>query len=224
MISFFRRYVFHNLGLKLIALAAAVLLWMSVARDPVAEIAITVPIEFTHVPENLEISSERIPDAQIRVRGPGRQVRRLAQEQIHAIVDLQDAKPGEHTYELGGSQVHVPREVEVVQVVPPQLRLEIDQFARREVRVEPRVIGALAPGLQVTKLTAEPAMVEVAGPWKRVQAIQSALADPVDATGVVGHANFPAQPVYLHDPLVRIVRPSTVSVTVYTGESATMSH
>ena len=64
MINFFRRYVFNNLLLKIISLLAATLLWVAVAHDPMAEIAVNVPIEFLHVPERLEISSETIPDAQ----------------------------------------------------------------------------------------------------------------------------------------------------------------
>ena len=41
----------------------AVGLWLAVARDPVAEVAVEVPIEFRNIPENLEISSESIPRA-----------------------------------------------------------------------------------------------------------------------------------------------------------------
>ncbi len=70
--DFLRRYVFNNLGLKLISLALAVGLWLAVARDPVAEVAVEVAIEFHNIPQNLEISSENIPRAQIRLRGPER--------------------------------------------------------------------------------------------------------------------------------------------------------
>ena len=59
-----RSYVLDNLGLKLFSLLFAVALWLIVARDPIAEVAITVPIEFHHVPENLDINSENIPTAQ----------------------------------------------------------------------------------------------------------------------------------------------------------------
>ena len=40
------RYVLHNLGLKLVSLALAMGLWLAVTRDPVAEVAVEVPIEF----------------------------------------------------------------------------------------------------------------------------------------------------------------------------------
>jgi len=57
LISFFKRYVLHNFGLKVLSLVLATGLWLAIARDPVAEVAIRVPIEFLHVADNLEISS-----------------------------------------------------------------------------------------------------------------------------------------------------------------------
>ena len=97
MISFCKRYVLHNLGLKVLSLLLATGLWLAIARDPVAEVAIRVPIEFLHVGDNIEISSELIPEAQIRVRGPGRFIRQLRATDVHAELDLRDAKPGERT-------------------------------------------------------------------------------------------------------------------------------
>jgi hypothetical protein len=57
MKDFLHRYVLHNLGLKLLSLALAVGLWLAVARDPVAEVAVDVAIKFHNIPENLGISS-----------------------------------------------------------------------------------------------------------------------------------------------------------------------
>ena len=65
MKDFLRRHVLHNFGLKLLSLALAVALWLAVTRDPVAEVAVDVPIEFHNIPQNLEISSENVPRAQI---------------------------------------------------------------------------------------------------------------------------------------------------------------
>ncbi len=215
MIDFLRHYVFHNLLLKLFALAVAVLLWMAVARDPIAEVAVTVPIEFLHMPDNLEISSERIPEAQIRVRGPGRIVRNLTPAQIPASIDLSGAHPGERTYDLMG-KIHPPRDVEVVQVVPAQLRIDFDRRAMRDVPIQARVLGALAGGVRIGSITVDPNQAQIVGPEKRVFAIESAVTDPVDATGVVGHESYPGTHVYVSDPLVRVVKPVAVRVTVTT--------
>ena len=75
MISWFQRWVLHNISLKLIALVSAVLLWSAVSREPVIEVGFNVPIEFHQVPEDLEITTEVVPQAQVRLRGPSRRVR-----------------------------------------------------------------------------------------------------------------------------------------------------
>ena len=95
--SVLRRYVFDNFGYKLVSLLSAVALWWVNAHDTPAVVGFTVPIEFRRIPNNLEISSVSIPEAQVRVRGPERIIRNLRPQDVHVEIDLRDAKPGERT-------------------------------------------------------------------------------------------------------------------------------
>ena len=156
MKDFFHRHVLHNFGIKLLSLALAVGLWLAVASDPPAEVAVDVPIVFRNIPENLEISSENVPRAQIRVRGPQRVVRRLQPADIYAEIELSGMKPGERTFDLTAQQVHQPRELEVVQVIPNQFHLIFDTRLTRQVPVRPRAFGNFAAGYQIGRLEAEP--------------------------------------------------------------------
>ena len=214
----FRRYVLHNFWLKAFSLLAATTLWYAVAREPTSEIAFTVPIEFQHVPENMEIASERVPEAQIRVRGPERLIREVAASQIHPVIDLSGGKAGERTYDLNASAISVPRGVEVVQVVPTQFRMDLDRRATRTVEVRPRVTGSFPAGYRLDKVTCDPAAVTVLGPAKRVNALDAVTTDPVDATGVVGSLAVPAA-VFVNDPLVRVVQPQRVRVVITTAKN-----
>lgn len=215
MIGFLRRNVLNNLPLKLVSLAIALLLWLAVSRSPMSEIAVTVPIEFQHVPDDLDISSERIPEVQVRVRGPERNVRSLDPEKVHAAIDLTGATPGERTFDLPGGQIRVPHGVEIVQVVPSQFRITFDRRASKQVEVRPRVMGTFASGFHIAGVSSDPAQVLIVGPERRVNAIESALTDPVDATGVVGQATFTTH-AYVPDPMVRLAHPEPVHVTVTT--------
>lgn len=217
MISFLRRYVFHNFLLKLMALIIAVLLWVAVNNEPTSEIAITVPIEFQHVPQGIEITSERIPEAQVRVSGPGRVVRSLASSDVHAILDLTGARPGERTYDLVPRQIRVPAELEVVQVEPTRLHMEFDRRVSKQVPINPRVAG-----ISGVHASAEPAVAVIVGPEKHVQHIDEVTTDAVDATGVTGESTFTGIHLYVADPMVRIERPAVVNVTVTTD--STNSH
>ena len=213
MISFFKRYVLHNLGLKVLSLLLATGLWLAIARDPVAEVSIRVPIEFLHVGDNIEISSELIPEAQIRVRGPGRFIRQLRATDVHAELDLRDAKPGERTFDLTAQEIRRPQDVEVVQVVPSQVHLAFDTRLTREVEIHPRVTGTFIAGLQIAKVEVDPERITITGPRHHVERVDSATTDPVDASGTRIRQTFTTN-VYVADPLVQVVQPNSIHVTV----------
>jgi YbbR domain-containing protein len=214
-VDFLRRHVLNHFGLKLLSLAIAVMLWMAIVREPVAEVAITVPIEFHNGPDDLEINSEVIPQVQVRVRGANSLLRDLGTDDVHAIIDLNFASSGEHTYDLNPKAISVPRDIHVVQVIPSQFRLSLDRRATKMVEVRPRVIGATAPGFRMEDVKVEPSSISIVGPEKRVQAIDSVITDPVDASGVMGSASFSTH-VFVSDPLVRLANPGPVRVTVLT--------
>jgi YbbR domain-containing protein len=213
MRDFFRRHVAHNFGLKLISLVMAIGLWLAVAHDPVAEVAVDVPIEFRHIPGSLEIASESVPEAQIRVRGPERVIHRLLPQDVHAEIDLSSARPGERTFDLTAQQVHAPHELDVVQVIPSQLQVTFDTRLTREVEVRPRVVGKFAQGYRISKIVSDPARIAIAGPKSRVESVEAAITDPVDVSGLMNHGTFTTH-AYVADPLVQVMHPGPVHVTV----------
>jgi len=213
--SFLRNYVLNNLPFKLVSLAIAILLWWAVGRDKPIEIPVTVPLEFQHAPANLEINSDYPLQAQITLRGPERMLQGMNPSQVHAILDLGGAKPGERTFDLTAQDIHTPRSAQVVQIVPSQFHISLDPSVSRTVPVEPRVIGTLLSGYGIRSVTVDPSSTTIIGPERRVDAIQAAMTDPVDATGVVGSGTF-ATHAYVADPLVRVETPKAIHVTVNT--------
>ena len=213
MSDFIRRYVAHNLGLKLISLALAVSLWLAVSRDPIAEVALEIPIEFHNIPQNLDISSESIPQAQIRLRGPQRMVRALKASDVYADIDLTNLRPGERTFDLTASEIHIPSGLQVVQVIPSQLHLSFDAHLTRDVEVRPRVVGTFAQGYRIKDILVEPPKVVIGGPRKRVEAVEAAITDPLDVSGTTDRVTL-VRHAYVSDPLVQVANPNPVRVTV----------
>jgi len=219
MHDFFRKHVFSNLLLKVVALGLSFLLWWAVAHDPTVEAVITAPLEFHHAPENLEMSVEGATQVAIRVRGPERTVRRLSAADVQAIVDLSGAHAGERTFDLTAKEVHVPDTLDVVQIEPSQVRIAFDRSATRTVEVRPRVIGSLVTGYHIANVSADPSTINIVGPAHRVDDAGDAITDPVDASGVVGSATFTTH-AYVTDPLVRVQKPEPIHVTVTTSKTA----
>jgi YbbR domain-containing protein len=219
--SFFRRFILHNLGLKVVSLALAVLLWVGISSAPRAEVAFNVPIEFHNVPEGFELNSDSSPQAQVRLVGPDRAVRRITAEDLHLVIDaasLANSQPGERTFELMAGKLSLPAGVEVVQIVPSSVRLSFDRRAYRNLEVRARVLGSFPPGYKIANVSTVPAEVAVVGPEKRVNAVEAAMTDPIDASGVMGRQTFLSTP-YVQDPLVRLARPAPVRVTVVTEKT-----
>ena len=220
MMSFLRRWVLHNFWLKILSLLIATGLWLAIAPDEeTAEVAVRVPIEFQHVPQHLEINSITIPEAQIRVRGPERVIRQLRSTDIHAELELGDAKPGERTFDLTAEQIRHQRDLHIVQVVPGQVHLSFDMRLTREVKIHPKVTGNFAAGEQIAKVLVDPESITITGPQHHVEAVDAATTDPVDASGVTTQSTFVTN-VYIPDALVQVVQPTPVRVTVIMEKSA----
>lgn len=213
MANWWWRVVLQNFGVKLVSVLLAVGLWLAVANAPPAEIEMRVPIEFRNLPPNLEIDSASFTEAQVRLRGPERVLDRMTPADVKAEVDLSKMQPGERTFDLTPRHVHVPDEVEVVQIIPGQFHLSFDIRDTRTVEVHPRVTGNFASGVRVAKIITDPPTVVVMGPRRRLQALDAASTDPVDASGALTSSSFLTE-VYVPDPLIQVVHPQPIRVTV----------
>ncbi|MFZ3265952.1 MAG: CdaR family protein [Terriglobales bacterium] len=213
MAGWWRRVFVHNFVVKLISLLLAIGLWMAVARSPIAEVEMKVPIEFRNLPDQLEIDSASFTEAQVRVRGPERVIHRLEPGDVRAEVDLSNVQPGERTFDLTARHVHLPQDLEVVQIIPGQFHLSFDSRDTRSVDVHPRVTGNFASGVRVEQVTADPPTILITGPRRRVEALEAASTDPVDISGTMTRDTFLTQ-VYVADPLIQVVHPRPVRVTV----------
>jgi YbbR domain-containing protein len=161
----------------------------------------------------MEISSENIPRAQIRLRGPERVVHGLRPSDVYAEIELSGLKPGERTFDLTAQQIHEPAELEVVQVVPSQFHLTFDARLTRQVPVQARVAGTFAPGYGIERVAVDPPNITISGPKKHVEAVESAITDPVDVGGAIDRVTF-LRHAYVSDPLIQVANPDPVRVTV----------
>src|SRR5437764_12413334 len=185
MTEWFRRYVLHNLWLKVLALAIAVVLWSAVAREPRVEVAHTVPIEFLNVPQGLAINSDKVPQVQIWLSGPERVVRGVNPQDLHPVIDLSSITPAaaERTFSLGKKQIKTPEGVDVAEIMPTEFHLSFDVLATRNVPVKPRVTSA-GGDFHVASIVSDPPEVTIQGPRSRVNALEQAMTDAVDALGL----------------------------------------
>ena len=205
---------FRHLGLKLVSIGLALLLWGLVSGEQVVERAMRVPIEFTNVPANLELSGDAPTLVDVRVRGSSGALGRIASGELVAVVDLRRARSGQgQLFQLTDDDIRAPFGVDVVQVTPSTISMSFEHTRRKRVPVLPTVEGEPAPGFVVGAVSAAPAMVEVIGPEGAVDTVTEAITEPVSVDGAT--ASFvDLVTVGSPDPTVRLPQPVVARVAV----------
>ena len=204
---------FRHIGLKLVSVAIAVLLWMVIAGEETVERGLRVPLELQQFPPGLELLGDVPTTADVRVRGVSGTLSRISPGDIVAVLDLRGARAGERLFHLTPEQVRAPFGVEIVQVTPPTVAVVFEKAASRIVPIKPATEGRPAAGYIVGKTTADPPTVEVVGPESAVRRVTDALTEPVSVAGAVRPVQETVT-VGTLDPAVRVKTQRTVQVTV----------
>lgn len=123
-LRFLRHLVFHNWGLKLLALAISFALWAAYTAEPFAEITYVIPVAFVNVPSGLDVAG--VPaGVRVRIRGRAGLLSRLSASDVAVDADLSESQPGERVVPLNPEMVAVPYGVTVVRVNPPEFHVTL---------------------------------------------------------------------------------------------------
>lgn len=173
----------RHVGLKVVSIGVATLLWLVVTSDPQVERTLRVSLELQRTPAGVELVGD-VPDTvAVRVRGAASRLAGLGTGDLSAVVDLDGVRPGRRLFALTASQVTAPFGVEVVQITPPSLALAFEPTATATLPVQPRVEGTPAPGHSVTNISVTPSQVRVQGPESAVRDLTALFTEPVSLNG-----------------------------------------
>jgi hypothetical protein len=204
---------FRHLGLKVLSIVLAALIWLVVAGEQIVERALRIPLEFMNLPPELELVGDAPTIVDVRVRGSSGALGRVAAGELVAVLDLRSARSGRRLFHLTANDVRAPFGVEVVQISPSNIPITLEPSATRIVPVVPELEGEPRDGYVVGTVAADPATVEVVGPASAVERLTRAVTEPVSVAGaekeVVETVN-----VGVSDSAVRLLTPVAARVTV----------
>ena len=170
-------------------------------------------LEYRNIPAELELVGDPPTDVDVRLRGSSALLGRLEPRDIIAVLDLASARPGSRMFHLRSDEVRAPYGVEVAQVVPSTVAVDLEKSGRRTLPVVPALDGEPAPGYVIGRVTSEPATVEVAGPESRLKQLTGATTEPVQITG--SHTRVrDVVTVGMTDSAVRLLQPQNATITV----------
>lgn len=203
----------RHIGMKVVSIGLAALLWLIVSGEQVVERSLRIPLEFTNLPARLEVVGNPPDVVDVRVRGSAGALARIATGELVAVMDLRSARPGQRLFHVASNDVRAPFGIDVVQVTPSSVSIRFEPSITKRVLIAPTVEGEPAPGFVVGTLSAEPSTVEVVGPAGALLALTEAITEPVSVAGASGPVTETVT-VGSPDPSVRLQAPQTARVTV----------
>ncbi|HXM43108.1 MAG TPA: CdaR family protein [Bryobacteraceae bacterium] len=208
----------QNFGWKLLSLAAAVLIWISVATEPELATFVSAHVEYKNLSPGVEIDSDVVETVYLEVRGPSEALRLPELPRRSAVIlDMAAVEPGQHTFNIDSNDVRLPRGVELLRAIPAQIRMDFEPGATRSVPVEVRFADGLPEHLQVLEATPEPSALAITGPARRVARVASVTTDPLVLKPEAGTSTYTLA-AYVNDARVRFQDSPQVTVKVTVGQ------
>lgn len=203
---------FRNMPLKITALVLGTALWFVVSGHQV-ERRLLVPITYSNVPSSLVLTGDQLDNVSVHVRGSDSLVGQLGGGTLRVVVDLGAAAAGSNIIPLRTDQVEAPLGVEVLQVEPGTVTVDLERSGRMNGIVTPTVEGEPAEGFVLGPITVEPAAVVVSGPESRLHDEVRVITERVM---IGGRSKRVVQDVGVGvvDSELRVVTPMIVRVTV----------
>jgi YbbR domain-containing protein len=178
------RMVTENFFIKALSLLLAVSLWAWLQTEQVVDRPSRAQVSYD-LPEGLTPVEALARTLVVTVRGPQGRVRALSGGDLSMSVDLSDAEMGKTSIDFSEHRIEgLPAGLEVVQISPPGVELQLDKEINRLVRVRAAVIGDPAEGWKRRSVIVTPPTVEIRGPQSLVRNIAEVSTDIVDISGM----------------------------------------
>ncbi len=183
-----RGLLLDNIGLKLVALLLAVLVYLNVYTDRPATGVIAFRMQVTGLGDSLSLSGAVPATVQAELKGTGKQLILLRLTEPVVKLSLEDVGPGRFTRALTTADLALPSGIELVSegsLSPSQVELTVERRTTRTLPVAARLEGV--PPASVSwdgTWSADPARIRVSGP---VSAFADLDSVPLVATTLAGH-------------------------------------
>jgi len=185
----------ENLSLKLISLILAVLLEIYFySPDNSLTLSLPVSVEVHNIPSTLMFinprNGERGMPARFEIRGPRPLIEQVRSATHHYAVDYPESHPLTFSVPVDPSNFGLPAGVEVLEVQPQTITVELETAVERPLPIEVTQEGSVAPGFRIEKINLSVNGVTVYGPASEVSPLKSVRTSVLGVEGLSESKRF----------------------------------
>jgi len=177
-------WITNDARLKLVSVVLATFTWFFVKGITSDWRLIEgVPLE-VRARTGLTVLQSSANTVNVVVRGTRDDVRQVTRQDLSAVVDLsQDDRVGPITVKLTPKSIRHSRRVQVSEIDPAEVTVNVDEMIERALPVQPQFTGELPANLSIERMVTEPPTIRVRGPKTLLNEMTSISTLPIDKSG-----------------------------------------
>ncbi|MGM0610092.1 MAG: CdaR family protein [Thermodesulfobacteriota bacterium] len=153
-----------NWHYRLLALVFAVFCWYVVSGQEKVDTWLMVPLDITNLPRDYIVRSGMPSEIQVRLRGTRAMLNRINSGDLSYSLDLSQVRTGENIVVLSPKNIEAGIALEVVELSPSRIDLNVDKMIARRLPVHVITKGSVPEDYTLQKIAVEPEMIQVKGP------------------------------------------------------------
>jgi hypothetical protein len=157
-----RRYLFHEIRLKALALMLSFMLWFSMTYVGESKMGFLVPLSIENPGKGLIMRETDTRNVMITVSGPLSVLKNLKADDIKVSLNLARAREGRQIFSIRKGDVIVPSGLKVEDAKPDYVVVELDKLVEKHLRIIVKLDKRWADAYEVASWY--PAYAEVEGP------------------------------------------------------------
>ncbi len=150
--------------IAILALLMSLLTWYLVTGRDLVETWVEFPLEIVNPPQGMIIRSGMISKVSARVRGPKGLIRNLDTKKMAYSLDTSGLTVGINPIAISADKLSLGSALEVVEVNPSVIKLDVDMYVKKQVKVIPTWKGELDRDYTLESKVADPAEITLRGP------------------------------------------------------------
>jgi hypothetical protein len=135
MMNLITKYIFKDFRLKALALVLASMLWLAVSYMGESKMSISVRVSADKLSRDLIVSKMGAEEVLVTLNGPVSILKDIRARDVVVSLDLSNVKEGRYVYDLQKNNVRVPKGIQVEEVKPDYIVVEIDRTIEKRLKI-----------------------------------------------------------------------------------------
>jgi len=167
----------QNIGLKIISVALAMVVWFSVAMRTQSEVSVEAQVGVKSLKEGLGIS-EPPPHVVVNIRGPERLIRNIDPSKVKVVVDMSRARTGSHIYNIDPRDISLPPFMKLTSISPSSVAITVEEIREKTIPIKARIIGTPRRG-RVRAVRVSPSETLIKAVSSKAERIEVLMTEPI---------------------------------------------